>query len=86
MDRKLIRVTAHARLTGPYGNRSSTESREQTIANGMHFTAFMSLHSLCNSQQENTKYRQCSTPLGRRMSSRNTLIHASRRTQIHERA
>ncbi|KDQ26849.1 hypothetical protein PLEOSDRAFT_1043194, partial [Pleurotus ostreatus PC15] len=23
----------HARLTGPYGNRSSTESREQTIAN-----------------------------------------------------
>ncbi|KAG9223842.1 hypothetical protein CCMSSC00406_0007704 [Pleurotus cornucopiae] len=25
----------HARLTGPYGNRSSTESREQTIANAV---------------------------------------------------
>lgn len=25
---------AHARMSGPFGNRGSTESREQTIANG----------------------------------------------------
>ena len=28
------RDPAHARMTGPYGNRGSNESREQTIANG----------------------------------------------------
>ena len=26
--------TAHARMGGPFGNRGSNESREQTIANG----------------------------------------------------
>jgi transcription factor IIIB subunit 2 len=26
--------TAHARMSGPFGNRGSSESREQTIANG----------------------------------------------------
>ena len=25
---------AHAKMSGPYGNRGSNESREQTIANG----------------------------------------------------
>lgn len=83
MDCKL-KYVAHARLTGPYGNRSSTESREQTIANGTHFTAFMNLRSLRRSQQENTKHRKRSTPLRRCVSSRNTLVHAGRRTQIHE--
>jgi transcription factor IIIB subunit 2 len=28
-------MLAHARMSGPYGNRGSNESREQTIANGM---------------------------------------------------
>ena len=29
------RLEAHARMNGPFGNRGSSESREQTIANGM---------------------------------------------------
>lgn len=29
-----LRIAAHARMSGPYGNRGSSESREQTIANG----------------------------------------------------
>src|SRR6202044_2867483 len=29
-----ILSTAHARMSGPFGNRGSYESREQTIANG----------------------------------------------------
>lgn len=27
-------LPAHARMSGPFGNRGSNESREQTIANG----------------------------------------------------
>lgn len=30
-------VLAHARMGGPYGNRSSGDSREQTIENGVSF-------------------------------------------------
>ena len=33
--RVLTRRIAHARMTGPYGNRGNNESREQTIANGV---------------------------------------------------
>ena len=31
---------AHARMGGPFGNRGSNESREQTIANGMYNWVF----------------------------------------------
>lgn len=30
-------ILAHARMGGPYGNRSSGDSREQTIENGVSF-------------------------------------------------
>ena len=39
----LIGAVAHARMSGPFGNRGSNESREQTIANG----AFQTNLHLC---------------------------------------
>lgn len=39
-------LVAHARMSGPYGNRGSNESREQTIANGSpkYFTQLLHLY------------------------------------------
>jgi transcription factor IIIB subunit 2 len=37
----LAQGATHARVSGPYGNRSQGESREQTIANGEHLPDVM---------------------------------------------
>lgn len=45
----LINYVAHARMSGPFGNRGSNESREQTIANGAFLNIFNGLsHLYCH--------------------------------------
>jgi transcription factor IIIB subunit 2 len=39
---KIFELAAHARISGPFGNRGSNESREQTIANGTLLLLFTS--------------------------------------------
>lgn len=68
--------SAHARMSGPYGNRGSSESREQTIANGSYLLlAFTSFADLTDSQQEDSKHSKCVAALRSGLSSRNPTLH-----------
>jgi len=51
-------VLAHARMGGPYGNRSSGDSREQTIENGVSFVDILKIRFNILQQPKGSKTLQ----------------------------
>lgn len=78
-------VLAHARMGGPYGNRSSGDSREQTIENGVSFVDILKFVLTYYSNQKDPKHCKCSTLVGSRYFGRKTDVYTCRGTQIYQR-
>jgi hypothetical protein len=54
-------TTARVRMGGPYGNRSSADSREQTIENGMQYNGSLPIRTISHAplkQQKRFKISQ----------------------------
>lgn len=80
---------AHARISGPYGNRGNNESREQTIANGSSIATMIILKYLIDlhhSRQKDSEYCKYSAIIGSGLSCSHTHVYARSRTQIHQRS